>query len=196
MGIGRLQCHVIDVNDLAVAEAFWSEVTGLPVIPSVFPGRCSYLGQPDPWRHEVILHLVRTEKGPEPNRSHVDIWVRDVDRAIEQVEAIGGRRKRSPSIYPRPGSYPGRNRSWTGRSRRIPSATSSASSGCSVSPNATPSPKLAGTAAATTGTGGRSPAAPARPPDLKSLQPPQPRGEPPWRSTPTTCRSRSRRETS
>jgi hypothetical protein len=37
MGVGRLQRHVIDVNDLAVAEAFWSEVTGLPVIPSVFP---------------------------------------------------------------------------------------------------------------------------------------------------------------
>ena len=107
MGIGQLRCHVIDVNDLAVAEAFWSELTGLPVIPSVFPGRYSYLGQPDPWRHEVILHLVRTEKGPEPNRSHVDIWVRDVDRAIEQVEAIGGRLKRSPTIYPRPGSYPG-----------------------------------------------------------------------------------------
>jgi Glyoxalase-like domain len=96
--IGKLQCHVIDVNDLAVAEAFWSEVTGLP----------------------VILHLVRAEKGPEPNRSHVDIWVRDVDRAIEQVEAIGGRLKRSPTIYPRPGSYPGRNRSWTGRSPRTP----------------------------------------------------------------------------
>lgn len=52
-----------------------SEVTGLPVIPSVYPGRFSYLGQPDPWRHEVILHLVSAEKGPEPNRSHVDIEV-------------------------------------------------------------------------------------------------------------------------
>ncbi len=107
MGIGQLRCHVIDVNDLPVAEAFWSAVTGLPVIASSFPGRYSYLGQADPWRHEVILHLVRTNKGPEPNRSHVDIWVRDVDRAIEQVEAIGGRLKKSPSIYPRPGSYPG-----------------------------------------------------------------------------------------
>jgi hypothetical protein len=55
----------------------------------------------------VILHLVRTQKGPEPNRSHVDIWVRDVDRAIEQVEAIGGRRKLGPTIYPRPGPFPG-----------------------------------------------------------------------------------------
>jgi hypothetical protein len=46
MGIGQLRCHVIDVNDLAVAEAFWSAVTGLPVIPSVFPGRCSPVGTP------------------------------------------------------------------------------------------------------------------------------------------------------
>ena len=104
MGIGKLTCSVIDVNDLEVAEAFWSEVTGLPVIPSAFPGRYSYLGTPDPWRHQVILHLVRTAKGEEPNRGHVDIWVKDVSAAIGQVEAIGGRLKRAPSIYPRPGS--------------------------------------------------------------------------------------------
>jgi predicted enzyme related to lactoylglutathione lyase len=107
MGIGQLRCHVIDVNDLATAEAFWSEVTGLPVIPSVFPGRYSYLGQPEPWRHQVILHLVSTPKGPEANRSHADIWVRDVDKAISQIEAIGGTLKKAPSIYPRPHSYPG-----------------------------------------------------------------------------------------
>lgn len=104
MGIGTLTCSVIDVNDLEVAEAFWSEVTGLPVIPSAFPGRYSYLGQADPWRHQVILHWVRTTKGEEPNRGHVDIWVKDVTRAITQIEAIGGRLKRAPSIYPRPGS--------------------------------------------------------------------------------------------
>ena len=107
MGIGQLRCHVIDVNDLAVAEAFWSEVTGLPVIPSVFPGRYSYLGQADPWRHEVILHLVNTSKGAEANRSHVDIWVRHVDTAIHEIEEIGGTLKKAPTIYPRPHSYPG-----------------------------------------------------------------------------------------
>lgn len=107
MAIGKLRCHVIDVNDLAVAEAFWSEVTGLPVIPSVYPGRYSYLGQADPWLHEVILHLVSTTKGPEANRSHVDIWVRDIDTAIGQIAAIGGVLKREPSIYPRPYSYAG-----------------------------------------------------------------------------------------
>jgi predicted enzyme related to lactoylglutathione lyase len=107
MGIGQLRCHVFDVNDLAAAELFWSEVTGLPVIPSAFPGRYSYLGQPEPWRHEVILHLVSATKGPEANRSHVDIGVRDVDTAISRIVSIGGRLKKKPSIYPRPHSYEG-----------------------------------------------------------------------------------------
>lgn len=107
MGIGRLQCQVIDVNDLDVAEAFWSEVTGLPVIPSVFPGRYSYLGHPDPWKHELILHLVSRVKGSETNRSHVDIWVRDVSKANRQIVAIGGTLKRPPVIYPNPDIHPG-----------------------------------------------------------------------------------------
>ena len=106
MGIGKLRCPVIDVNDLEVAEAFWSEVTGLPVIPSVFPGRYSYLGQADPWRHEVILHLVTTPKGPEANRSHVDIWVRDIDAAIRRSRRSAAGEE-TPSIYPRPHSYEG-----------------------------------------------------------------------------------------
>ena len=92
---------------MKVAEGFWSEVTGLEVIPSVFPGRYSYLGQTDPWRHEVILHLVTAEKGSAPNRSHVDIWVDDVDAANRQIVAIGGRMKRPPVIYPKPSIQPG-----------------------------------------------------------------------------------------
>ena len=107
MGIGQLRCSVVDVDDLEIAEAFWSEVTGMPVIPSVFPGRYSYLGDPDPWRHRMILHLVKTRKGPEANRAHVDIWVRDVDAAITQIEVIGGSLKRPPTLYPRPGSFAG-----------------------------------------------------------------------------------------
>jgi predicted enzyme related to lactoylglutathione lyase len=107
MGIGELRCSVIDVNDLPVAERFWSEVTGLPVIPSVFPGRYSYLGETEPWRHRLILHLVSTAKSAGTNRAHVDIWVRDVDKAAGEVEAIGGHVKKPAAIYPRPGSYPG-----------------------------------------------------------------------------------------
>ena len=107
MGIGKLMCAVVDVEDLGIAEAFWSELTGLPVIPSWFPGRYSYVGEPEPWRHRLILHKVSTHKELEANRGHVDIWVRDIDTAITQVEAIGGHVKKAPTIYPRPGSYPG-----------------------------------------------------------------------------------------
>ncbi|MGH3738856.1 MAG: VOC family protein [Micromonosporaceae bacterium] len=98
---------MVDVNDLAVAEAFYSELTGIPVIPSVFPGRFAYLGQPDPWRADLIMHLVTTTKAPEANRGHIDIWVSSIDEAIPRIEAIGGSTKKDPTIYPWPGSFPG-----------------------------------------------------------------------------------------
>jgi hypothetical protein len=91
-----------------VAEAFWSEVLGLPVIMSNYNGRFSYLGQPDPWKHEVILQLVTQPKGEEPNRCHLDITVEDVDRAVEQIIRLGGTLRKAPSFYPRPGSFPGK----------------------------------------------------------------------------------------
>jgi catechol 2,3-dioxygenase-like lactoylglutathione lyase family enzyme len=107
MGIGKLKCPVVDVNDLPIAEAFYSELTGLPVIPSPFPWRFGYLGQPDPWRTDLILHLVQTPKNPEPNRGHIDIWVSSIDEAIPRIQAIGGSLKKEPTIYPWPGSFPG-----------------------------------------------------------------------------------------
>jgi predicted enzyme related to lactoylglutathione lyase len=108
MGIGKLMTAVIDVDDLAVAEKFWSELTGIPVIPSFFPGRYSYLGQADPWRQQLILHLVKTPKAPDVvNRAHVDIWVSSIDAAIPRIEAIGGSLKQAPTIYPRPHTFPG-----------------------------------------------------------------------------------------
>jgi hypothetical protein len=97
---------VFHVTDLEVGQRFWSEVTGIAPIPTVFPGRSAYLGRPDPWRHEVILWKVDEPKGTETNRSHVDIWVEDVDVAIERILDLGGALKRAPTIYPRPHSYP------------------------------------------------------------------------------------------
>ena len=43
MSIGRVLATVINVNDLEAGEAFWSELTGLPVIGSGYAGRYSYL---------------------------------------------------------------------------------------------------------------------------------------------------------
>jgi len=106
VAIGSLRCIVLDVGDLAVGERFWSELTGLPVITSNYTERFSYLGQQDPWKHEIILHLVRDSK-EQRNRCHPDITVADIDLAIEQIESLGGRLRKEPSIYPRPGSFPG-----------------------------------------------------------------------------------------
>lgn len=106
MSIGTLRCQVIDVNDLAIAEAFWSQVTGLSIIGSNWTGRFSYLGQPEPWKHEIILQLVNTSKGEAANRSHIDITPSEgIDDAIDRITAIGGSVKKEPSIYPRPGSH-------------------------------------------------------------------------------------------
>lgn len=97
---------------IVMSGTFWSEVTGFRD-PSVFPGRFSYLGQLDPWRQEVILHLVAATKGP--SRTGRTLWVSDIDGAISQILAIGGRVRKEPSIYPRPHSYEVRGRRLTGR---------------------------------------------------------------------------------
>ncbi|HZG36300.1 MAG TPA: VOC family protein, partial [Gaiellaceae bacterium] len=44
---------------------------------------------------------------PAANRAHIDIGVDDVDRAIERIEAIGGRLKYQPTVYPVPHAYDG-----------------------------------------------------------------------------------------
>ena len=113
---------MIDVEDLEVGAAFWSEVTGTSRISSLWPDRFAYLGYEDEttWKHEIILHRVPTAKTSEPdavdvarrldpaaNRGHIDITVDDVDVAITQIEAIGGRLKYPPTVYPVPHAYEG-----------------------------------------------------------------------------------------
>lgn len=122
LAIGTLRCFVIDVEDLEVGTTFWSEVTGIPRISSAWPDRFAYLGYQDEktWKHEIILHRVSTTKSPQSgavdaarrldpvaNRAHIDITVEDVDTAIAQIEAIGGRLKYPATVYPVPHAYEG-----------------------------------------------------------------------------------------
>jgi predicted enzyme related to lactoylglutathione lyase len=122
VAIGTLRCFVIDVEDLEVGAAFWSNVTGIHQISSAWPDRFAYLGHEDEttWKHEIILHRVPTAKTSDPgavdvarrldpaaNRCHIDIDVEDVDVAITQIEAIGGRLKYPPTVYPVPHAYDG-----------------------------------------------------------------------------------------
>jgi len=122
VAIGKLRCFVIDVEDLEVGAAFWSELTGIQRISSLWPDRFAYLGYQDEttWKHEIILHRVPSSKRSDPaaidaarrldpsaNRAHIDIEIDDVDAAIEQIEAIGGRLKYPPTVYPVPHAYDG-----------------------------------------------------------------------------------------
>lgn len=109
MAVGELRCVVLDVTDLQLAYHFWSEVTGLEVIgrhEDGWHGRFGYLGTRDPWKHEIILQIVPTPKGPEANRVHLDITPHHgIDDAVERIVALGGRVKKPPSLYPRPGVH-------------------------------------------------------------------------------------------
>ena len=108
MGIGTYRCTVLAVDDLTLGYEFWSEVTGLEIIGSRsgWHGRFGYLGEKDPWKHQLILQVVDTPKGEWTNRVHIDLTPNEgIDRAIEQIVALGGSVKKPPSLYPRPGSH-------------------------------------------------------------------------------------------
>ncbi|HKZ30022.1 MAG TPA: VOC family protein [Acidimicrobiia bacterium] len=108
MAIATYRCTVLDVDDLTVAYKFWSEVTGLEIIgsPGGWHGRFGYLGRKDPWKHEFILQVVDTPKGERANRVHIDLTPNQgMDRAIEDIIALGGSVKKPPTLYPRPGSH-------------------------------------------------------------------------------------------
>ena len=177
MAIGTLRCFVIDVEDLEVGAAFWSEVTGIPrlPLPEIASGWTdhAYLGYQDEktWKHEIILHRVPTAKrsdrgaidvarrlDPAANRAHIDIGVEDVDRAIERIEAIGGRLKYPPSVYPVPHAYDGARPLIDWAVMQDPFGTSSASSGGSHAPSARPWRSLRSGALPRTRTGAPSPA--------------------------------------
>lgn len=108
-GIGTYRCTVIDVTDLDAGYRFWSAVTGWEIIgspPGGWHGRFGYLGRRDPWKHELILQVVTSRKGPDANRVHLDLTPNGgMEHAVEQIVALGGTVKKAPSLYPRPGSH-------------------------------------------------------------------------------------------
>jgi len=102
MAVGRLRRFVVDVNDLAVGEQFWSAVTGLPVAfsgrNSTVQGQFSGLGAIE--TGSVLLQLVPERKTALKNRAHLDIGVDEVPGAVTEVIALGGSVVRSPGVFP------------------------------------------------------------------------------------------------
>ena len=102
MAVGKLRRMVVDVNDLATGEAFWSAVTGLEVqfsgCTSAVQGQFSGLGKKE--TGSILLQLVPERKTDLKNRAHIDLTVDDVPRAVEEVVALGGRAIRQPGFFP------------------------------------------------------------------------------------------------
>jgi predicted enzyme related to lactoylglutathione lyase len=79
-------CPVVDVNDLVVAERFWSAVTGWPVRLSRWNEEYSEIGD---GAHSLLLQLVPEAKAVK-NRMHLDFRVQDVAVAVTEVVELGG----------------------------------------------------------------------------------------------------------
>jgi predicted enzyme related to lactoylglutathione lyase len=86
MAVGELMCAVVDVNDLAVAEQFWSAVTGWPSTLSHWNDQYSEVGDEEA---SLLLQLVPETKTVK-NRIHLDFRVKDVAKAVDEVTELGG----------------------------------------------------------------------------------------------------------
>lgn len=115
MSIGTWRCAAINVTDFDLGYRFWSALTGFDILGPEhgYHGWLGYLGTTNPRKHEIILILtdaapIETE-APTHHRTncvHIDIDpIEGIDAAIPQILDLGGRLKKPPSIYPRPGSY-------------------------------------------------------------------------------------------
>ncbi len=117
MSIGTWRCAAINVTDFDLAYRFWSALTGFDILGPEYGyhGWLGYLGTTNPRKHELILILTDTApietETPNHHRTncvHIDITpTNGIDTAIPQILDLGGRIKKPPSLYPRPGSYPG-----------------------------------------------------------------------------------------
>jgi len=87
--VGTLTMIQVDAKDPAALAQFWSAVLGRPVSePLGAPPH--YLGL-EPADGEAAVSFVRVpEAKATKNRLHFDVFVADVDRAQESVEALGG----------------------------------------------------------------------------------------------------------
>ena len=97
MAVGTVRAFVIDVNDLEVGERFWSAVVGHDVKFSGWAGQFSRIGAVG--SNSILLQLVPEKKSAQKNRAHVDITVESIDKAIEEVIALGGSLVRPKGIH-------------------------------------------------------------------------------------------------
>jgi predicted enzyme related to lactoylglutathione lyase len=96
MAVGTFRTFVLDVNNLPVAERFWTSVLGWDLaFSSEDFSRVGKKGEAS-----LLLQLVPEPKGEVKNRGHVDLTVDDVAGAVEEVLELGGGVVKPPGFYP------------------------------------------------------------------------------------------------
>lgn len=102
-GIGRLWKPVVNVWDLDVGEAFWSALSGLPVVGRIHSGTFSVLSDPDDPVGEskwILLQQVPAGQRGVNGGTHLDFRVDDVHVAVERAAAIGAKVVTPPAPFP------------------------------------------------------------------------------------------------
>jgi predicted enzyme related to lactoylglutathione lyase len=98
MSVGVFRSFVLDVNDLARSEHFWTSVLGLELQFSGWMGQFSRIGKVG--AVSVLLQLVPENKTDLKNRAHLDVAVDDVGTAVDQVLQLGGGLVKEPALSP------------------------------------------------------------------------------------------------
>lgn len=98
MAVGALRSIVLDVNDLKESERFWCSVLGLEVQWPSGEGQFSRIGAKGPG--SVLLQLVPEKKTGLKNRTHIDVTVMNVGRALDEVLRLGGSVVKEPGLWP------------------------------------------------------------------------------------------------
>jgi len=99
--IASFEKPVVDVPDLEEGVRFWGTLTGLEVSHVDSAGRFIGLGEHEVDGHvSVRLLLQRVDHPIASGSTHLDFKVRDVTKAIAEIEAIGGKLRKSAAFYP------------------------------------------------------------------------------------------------
>ena len=87
MKIGEFAYVLINVRDLDVSSEFWCSVLGREAGQSYGP----YVELSEPGKITITLQKVDSDYLEGSMNTHIDIKVTDLDKAVQEVVAIGGK---------------------------------------------------------------------------------------------------------
>ncbi|WP_157231048.1 VOC family protein [Kiloniella laminariae] len=99
--IAEFEKVVVDVTNLEEGLTFWSKLTGLERSLKDPAGRFHGLGIKTVQGEENSVILLQLVDEVKPGGgTHIDLRVKNVEIAVEQVLKIGGKLRKKPDFYP------------------------------------------------------------------------------------------------